>query len=142
MKHDRIKKSKKLEEPFGTARSRLHKRILFELVQQSGRDNCFHCGEKIENFLQLSVEHKIPWFNSEEPKKNFHSLSNISFSHWLCNASRGSKVNDQNVVECERCCGFRILGKRALYDIRRGVRANICRPCSNEKRRTGLEVSI
>lgn len=74
--------------PFGTAQGRLRKLILFQLVQETGKDICFRCNQKIESVNNLSIEHKIPWFNNSP--KLFWDLNNIAFSHLSCNAIHGN----------------------------------------------------
>lgn len=69
----------------GTASGRLRKMIMFELLHETGNLLCFQCGEKIEKIEELSIEHKIPWLDSENPKELFFDLDNIAFSHLSCN---------------------------------------------------------
>ena len=79
----------KLGMSIGTAQSRLRKMIMFQMVQKLGLDICFRCGKKIEKIEDLSIEHKIPWLNSNKPKELFWDLSNIAFSHLSCNSRAG-----------------------------------------------------
>jgi hypothetical protein len=72
--------------PHGTANAKLKKIILFDLVKKCNLDVCYRCGEKIENIEDLSIEHKIAWQQSENPKEAFFDLDNISFSHLNCNS--------------------------------------------------------
>lgn len=71
-----------------TASNRLVKDTLWRLVVQTNQDNCFQCGEKMtrDNF---SVEHKVPWLDSEDPSGLFFDQDNISFSHHACNVRAG-----------------------------------------------------
>lgn len=57
-------------------------------------DNCFQCGEPIETVEDFSIEHKVPWLDSEDPVKMFFDLTNVAFSHISCNvkAARRSKA--------------------------------------------------
>lgn len=71
--------------PFTTADSRLKKSILFQLVKEAKKDICYRCENKIEKIESLSVEHKKPWLNSDNPKELFYNLDNIAFSHLRCN---------------------------------------------------------
>lgn len=75
-----------------TASNRLKKLILFNFIQKLQLDICHQCGDKIENENELSVEHKIPWIDSEDPKKLFFDIDNISFSHLKCNISARRSV--------------------------------------------------
>ena len=79
------KKTEQLGMSHGTATHRLRKHIMFKFVQMQGCDICFQCGEKIESVDHLSVEHKIPWLDSDDPVGLFFDLSNIAFSHLSCN---------------------------------------------------------
>lgn len=70
----------------------------------------FSVGEKIsrENF---SVEHKIPWLDSENPVKLYFDLDNIAFSHLSCNIGAGRR----NIAKC---------GTLSAY--KRGCRCESC----------------
>lgn len=74
-----------LGEPFGTATAKLRKAIMFQLVQETNKDVCFRCGEKIKTIEDLSIEHKKSWARAENPKETFFDLNNITFSHLKCN---------------------------------------------------------
>jgi hypothetical protein len=80
-----IKKKLQLGMPYGTANNKLKKTILFDLIKKLNIDFCYRCGLKIENERELSIEHKIAWLDSEDPKKMFFDLDNIGFSHLSCN---------------------------------------------------------
>lgn len=80
------KKRKQLGMPTGTAVGRLRKRILFSLIQETEKDKCFRCGKMITNVDELSVEHKEPWLDSNDPVGLFFDLDNIAFSHLSCNS--------------------------------------------------------
>lgn len=77
------KKNEQLGMPFGTASARLKKLLLFSLVQETGRDKCFKCGEPIETAEQLSIEHKEDWLDRDPAL--FWDLNNIAYSHIQCN---------------------------------------------------------
>jgi len=88
MDNSNKKKYKQLGMPIGTATHRLRKSILFALVKFSKIDDldiCFQCGERIEDIGNFSIEHKVPWLDSEDPKELFYDLENIAFSHLSCN---------------------------------------------------------
>lgn len=78
-------RSAKLGMPVGTASAKLRKSLLFALVVELGVDLCYRCGLTIETERDLSIEHKTPWQNSQDPVGNFFDLDNISFSHLVCN---------------------------------------------------------
>jgi len=86
-----MKKAEQLGMAIGTASNRLRKKILFSLIQETNKDTCFQCGEKIETVDDLSIEHKVPWLDSESPVELFFDLDNISFSHLVCNLRAGKK---------------------------------------------------
>lgn len=79
------RKAEQLGMPIGTASNRLKKMILFKLLKDSGKNICFQCGEPIESADVLSIEHKISWLDSENPRELFFDLDNIGFSHLKCN---------------------------------------------------------
>lgn len=97
---------------YGTASNRLVKDILFSLIVETGKDVCYQCGEKIQREA-LSIEHKIPWLDSENPTQVFFDLDNIAFSHLRCNVGAARR----DVAEC---------GTNSSYE--RGCR---CRPCTD-----------
>lgn len=80
-------KAEQLGMPIGTASNMLRKRVMFDLLCKLGDNICFQCGEEIESVDNLSIEHKVPWLHSENPKELFFSLDNIAFSHMKCNIS-------------------------------------------------------
>lgn len=79
------KKSQQLGMAHGTAVYHLKKMVMFSLLQETGKDACYQCGEKIKDIDNLSLEHKVPWLDSDNPKELFYNLSNIAFSHTICN---------------------------------------------------------
>lgn len=93
-----------------TASNRLVKDILFSLIVETKRDYCHVCGDKILR-NDFSIEHKIPWLDSEDPQKLFFDLDNIAFSHLKCNIASSRKT----LAPC---------GTVSAYQ--RGCR---CRPC-------------
>lgn len=70
----------------GKANAILNRDILWMLIEETGRNKCFHCGEPMSRST-FSIEHKVPWMHSENPKGLFFSLENISFSHHSCNCA-------------------------------------------------------
>ena len=77
--------------PYGTARNKLNKIILFNLVQLLDLDECHHCGKKIDDINNFSVEHLKPWLHEPNAKELFFDLGNIAFSHHKCNSSAARK---------------------------------------------------
>lgn len=78
-----------------TASNRLVKDILYSLIVETGKDICYQCNEKIKR-ENLSIEHKVPWLDSENPPEMYFDLSNIAFSHLKCNVGAARK----NLAEC------------------------------------------
>lgn len=91
MDNNNKKKNDLLGMPHGTATGRLRKAILFQLVQETNKDICFRCGNKIESIDDLSIEHKTSWQSSKNPVESFFDLKNITFSHLDCNISSANK---------------------------------------------------
>ena len=91
MKDYNRKKGQQLGMPHGTAAGRLRKAIMFELLKETGKNVCFQCGKIIEDVSDLSIEHIVPWLDSEDPKGLFFDYGNIAFSHLSCNSSAARK---------------------------------------------------
>ena len=89
-----MKKAKQLGMNPSTASHRLTKDILFMFVENS-RYKCFHCGGSMSRDT-FSIEHIVPWLDSENPIDLYFDLENISFSHLKCNVKnsrqRGQKA--------------------------------------------------
>jgi len=66
-----------------TATSRLRKMLLFQLLEKHKENICYRCGQLILNVEELSIDHKKPWLHVSSDL--FWDLSNIAFSHLLCN---------------------------------------------------------
>ena len=86
-----IKKNEQLGMPFGTASAKLRKSILFNLLKETNKNVCYQCGKPIELEEELSIEHKVPWLDSDKPKDRFFDIKNIAFSHLSCNISCSSQ---------------------------------------------------
>lgn len=87
------KKNEQLGMNYSTASNRLRKDILWHYVVKCGDDICHQCGKKIEDQSELSIEHKKPWLDSNNPVELFFDLDNIAFSHLSCNVRVGRKPN-------------------------------------------------
>lgn len=85
------KKNEQLGMNCGTAFHRLRKAIMFDFIKKLKLDTCFQCGKKIESIKELSIEHKIPWLDSENPVDLFFDIENIAFSHLKCNTAAARK---------------------------------------------------
>lgn len=67
-----------------TAQGRLVKDILWSLVVKTKQNHCCKCGKEMTR-ATFSIEHVIPWLDSENPLQLFFDLDNIAFSHLSCN---------------------------------------------------------
>lgn len=101
MKESRKKKDEQLGMPLGTASAKLRKSILFSLLRESHKNVCYQCGRIIDEEDELSIEHKIPWLDSDNPKELFFNLENIAFSHLSCNIS-AARQNKEVKRESQR----------------------------------------
>lgn len=91
------KKNSQLSMSFGKASHKLVRDIMFDLLIKDGH-KCFRCGGELirETF---SIEHKIPWLDSEDPSKMFFDLGNIAFSHFKCNVGAIRNVRKHKTEE-------------------------------------------
>lgn len=96
------KKKEQLGVSLGTAAARLRKNIMFNLAKKAGDDFCFRCGKKIETVEEFSIEHKLPWLDSETPVELFFDLNNIAFSHLGCNVGSARRVNKKYANATQR----------------------------------------
>lgn len=103
-----------------TASGRLVKDILFDFVDKSGAI-CHQCGEKMTRDT-FSIEHKVPWLDSEDPVSLYFDLDNIAFSHLICNTKAS-----RNPSKGRRSHGV------AGYN--RGCKCGTCRSANTDKSR-------
>ncbi len=112
------KKKLQLGMPYGTATNRLRKSIMFDLVCRLELNNCFQCNKTIDNEIEFSIEHKVPYLDSDNPVEKYFSLQNIAFSHHSCNvgASRKTRIPKHGTstmycspynCRCELCKKYR-----------------------------------
>ena len=125
-------KSRALNMNFGTASNRLRKLILFDLLQRFDLDQCFQCGQEIEDVDDLSIEHKEPWQGADDPRAAFFNLDNIAFSHLRCNigARQDAETANRQKTECLRGHPF---DEKNTYWTKDGRRK--CRQCNNRHNR-------
>ncbi len=112
MKESIKKRNMLLGEPIGTASNKLRKLMLFKLVCETEKDICFRCGKKIELASELSIEHKKPWMNAENPVESFYDLENISFSHLNCNSLAGEKKVPHPTIRGENNGNVKLTAKQ------------------------------
>jgi len=94
----------------GTAANRLRKIILFSLVCRLKLNMCYRCDGEILSVGDLSIEHKEPWLQADDPVKSFFDLDNIAFSHLSCNSSAAARPRTKYFTEEEKRAA------RAQYD--------------------------
>ena len=119
------KKDTQLGIAHGTAANKLRKMLLFKYVTLCGANVCFRCGEVIDNIDNFTIDHKIPWLDSENPIELFLDLNNIGFSHSKCNID--NKRNPKRVSH----------HGRTMYD--RGCRCPTCIEAKQKHNRAGHE---
>ena len=85
------KKKTQLGMPYGTARNRLIKQLLFDFIVSTNNNKCYQCGEDILKVDDMSIEHITPWLDSENPTDLFFNKQNIAYSHLSCNCSAARK---------------------------------------------------
>lgn len=117
------RKAQQLGMPFGTAANRLRKVLLFDMAQRLGEDNCFRCGDSIENVDEFTIEHKVPWFNHNS--ELFWALDNISFSHSKCNRPHSYTIYKPRIKTAG--CGTQMRYKD-------GCRCDLCREWKRDDR--------
>ncbi len=83
------KRDKQLGKPFTSCRAVLDRLILFNLLKRLEENFCYRCEKEIKSVNEFSVEHKISWVDSDNPKELFWSMDNIAFSHLSCNCRAG-----------------------------------------------------
>lgn len=96
------KRKEQLGIPLGTASARLRKALLFKCVQELNKDYCHQCKQKIKFLDEFSIEHVVPWLDSNDPKGLFYDLNNIAFSHMKCNIAAARKSNKKYFTAEER----------------------------------------
>ncbi len=113
------KKQEQLGMNPSTASGRLVKDLLFDFIQKEGI-KCFRCEKKMTRET-FSIEHKIPWLDSENPIELYFNLDNISFSHLPCN-SKAARRNKG-------------ITHPSLESYNRGCRCNDCRKLNTLQKR-------
>lgn len=114
------RKSDFLGMSYGKANQILRKRILFRLVQETGKDVCYRCGTRIDNIEDLSIEHKRDWLHVSSDL--FWDLDNIAFSHiHRCNRPR------------KQLLGIHLIGKPNVRRLKVTNGYAWCSTCKQEK---------
>lgn len=116
------KKTTQLGMNVSAAQARLTRDILWKLILQTNQTLCFHCNKEMSRET-FSIEHKVPWLDSENPRDLFFDLDNISFSHLSCNAAAARKPTKGIVPH----------GTNSGYDFHK-CRCDACRAAKAERR--------
>jgi hypothetical protein len=66
----------------------LTRKLLFKVLQQTNLNICWVCKEKIETLQDFSLDHRVEWGSSENPRETFTNPDNIEFAHRDCNYVR------------------------------------------------------
>ena len=77
---------------FGTARSRLVKMLLFDLVTKAQLNVCHRCERPILTLKEFSIEHTESWQLSVNPREVYFDISKIKYSHLLCNSAAATPM--------------------------------------------------
>lgn len=107
MKED--KKAKQLGMNPSTASGRLVKDILWDLIVKTDQHFCCKCQKEMTR-QTFSIEHLVPWLDSENPLSLYFDLENISFSHLSCNVADNRGGPKRKIYENER---ERVLARQA-----------------------------
>ena len=107
------KKKEQLGMPYGTASGRLVKDILWKMIEDTDNFICLHCHKPMSRET-FSIEHIVPWLDSEDPKALFFDLKNITFSHLSCNSGArrteesqcGTERKYKRGCRCDKCSIF------------------------------------
>lgn len=128
MTNSNNKKAEQLGMPHGTASARLKKLILFNLLKELKRNFCHQCGTEILTADELSIEHKIPYLDSDDPVKMFFEMDNVAYSHLSCNSGAARQTQ--------------IATHPSLSAYRNGCRCNECRSLERIRRADQRERGI
>lgn len=117
------RKAEKLGMSFGAARSKLVKNLLWDFVVKAGQNICHQCNTEILTIHDLSIEHKTPWENSENPVENYFDLDNIAYSHLSCNCRAAERQTSpcpslaayKRGCRCEDCVKIESDKKKRVY---------------------------
>lgn len=120
----KAKKNSQLGMNTSTASSRLVKDLLWNFIESAGSNKCYRCGEPMTRDT-FSIEHKVPWLDSEDPKGLFFDIDNISYSHLSCNSAArretrvpsecGTYVKYTTGCRCDPCLDAWLEYKRKNY---------------------------
>lgn len=73
-----------------SANHQLHRDLLFDFAIKTGHF-CYRCGQPLTRDT-FTIDHIVPWLDTENAKALFFSIDNIAFSHRVCNLSVTRRV--------------------------------------------------
>ena len=125
--------SKKKREQLGmnpsTASGRLVKDLLYRFIVEAKRNSCYVCSEEMSRDT-FSIEHRVPWLDSDNPAGLYFDLDNITFSHKSCNFSR-SRNAQRNKTCCPAGHAYDEINTRMTYS--KGYTGRECIACKNSR---------
>lgn len=119
----------------GKASGILKKMLIFDFAEKAGH-KCYRCGGEL-TLATISIEHKIPYLNSDKPKDLFFDLDNIAFSHLKCNSSAITTkiiLPIEGKIKCKGCDKDKDKDQFIKSKKSEGYKGK-CKTCRNEKRR-------
>jgi hypothetical protein len=127
------KKSALLGMPYGVARNRMVKALLFHMAGRCRMLDCYRCGKSIDSQETFSIEHKQAWMLAPDPLVAYFALENLAFSHLACNSSDGARL--AALLSRKTVCpeGHSLTLENTIYKKRRGAQPSRgCRRCKKE----------
>ena len=92
---------------------------------------CYRCKEEILSVEDVTIDHKIPWLDSEDPSGMFFDIENIDFSHLSCNCGNARQKNKivppHGTRWCKVCRGF-----KPTNEFPENYREHRCRECHSK----------
>jgi hypothetical protein len=110
-----LKYRESLGTSLSTATMRLLRSIVFEFIEKTQTNTCHRCGLPMTR-TDFSVEHIEDWRNKENALELFYDLSNISYSHVLCNTRAAKRGGWNKGMVTHGTSGYRL-----------GCRCDICK---------------
>ena len=90
--------------PIGTARSKLQRKIIWDLLVRQGENQCARCDDWINSSEDLAITHIEPWLDNDP--ELFWDHNNVAFMHPTCaeeyaserEAARRQKEQEMEIV--------------------------------------------
>lgn len=96
-KNRKQRQAEQLGMPVGTARSKLHRNLIWKLLLRHGENLCAHCDDWISNPEELAITHFEPWLDNEPSL--FWEYDNVAFMHRTCAAEHGATKPQEGKTE-------------------------------------------